>query len=261
MASRRTPLQVTLSVWKALLLREALTRLFSQRASWFWLVAEPMAHIAIMSVLFTVIRQRTVGNMDAELWLVLGLTGFFLFRRAAIQGGAGISSNRSLFVYRQITPVDAVLVRSVIELLVMVLVMIIAFTALLMFGIDITPYDPIGAVVAFLGLWFLGVGFGLILSVAAELVPELGSVIKMMMRPVYLLSGVIIPLSAIPEPYRSYLMYNPVSNGLEAMRAAFSEFYHEVPSTSLSYVYICALFMIVVGLMGHRVFRREIIAK
>src|SRR3546814_2028028 len=38
---------VTLSVWKALLLREALARLFSGRASWFWLIAEPILHMAM----------------------------------------------------------------------------------------------------------------------------------------------------------------------------------------------------------------------
>lgn len=261
MATQRTPLQITLSVWKALLLREALTRLFQRRASWFWLVAEPLAHIAIMSFLFTVIRQRTVGNMDSELWLMLGLVGFFSFRRTAMQGGQGISSNKSLFVYRQITPVDAVLVRAAIEMLVMVVVAIIAFIALGMIGINIVPHDPIGALVGLAGVWFFGLGFGLVLSVAAELVPEFGSIIRMLMRPLYLMSGVILPLSAIPEPYQSYLMYNPIANGLEAIRSAFSELYHEVPSTSLGYLYFSALCLLVLGLLGHRRFRREIIAK
>lgn len=261
MATRRTPLQVTLSVWKALLLREALTRLFKGRASWFWLVAEPLAHIAILSFLFTVIRQRTIANMESELWLVLGLVGFFSFRRTAGQGGAGIASNRSLFVYRQITPVDAILVRSLIEILLMVIVAIIAFIGIGMYGLDIIPHDPLLVLSAWSGVWLFGVGFGLVLSVFNELLPEIGSILKLLMRPLYLMSGVLIPISIIPEPYQSYLMYNPIANGLEGMRSGFSPFYHEVPSTSVSYLHFCSLCLLVTGFLAHRRFRKELISK
>jgi capsular polysaccharide transport system permease protein len=40
MHSARTSLAITLSVWKALFLRESLSCLFSARAAWFWLLAE-----------------------------------------------------------------------------------------------------------------------------------------------------------------------------------------------------------------------------
>lgn len=42
----RNPLTVTFAVWNALLLREALSRLFGRRAAWFWLLFEPIFHVA-----------------------------------------------------------------------------------------------------------------------------------------------------------------------------------------------------------------------
>src|SRR3546814_6107072 len=81
--SYRNSLVVTLSVWKALLLREALARLFSGRASWFWLIAEPILHMAMFGYIYAGIRQRTIRGIDTLIWLVLGLQGFFLFRRTA----------------------------------------------------------------------------------------------------------------------------------------------------------------------------------
>src|SRR3546814_5528455 len=90
----RNSLVVTLSVWKALLRREALARLFSGRASWFWLIAEPILHMAMFGYIYAGIRQRTIGGIDTLIWLVLGLQGFFLFRRTASQMAGDRKSTR-----------------------------------------------------------------------------------------------------------------------------------------------------------------------
>lgn len=81
----RSPLVITLSVWKALLLREALSRLFSGRAVWFWLVAEPVFHVSYMLVIFTVIRVSKVGGIDTAVWLMVGFLAFFMFRNTGTQ--------------------------------------------------------------------------------------------------------------------------------------------------------------------------------
>jgi capsular polysaccharide transport system permease protein len=44
----RSPGQVTWSVWKALFLRESLTRLTAGRAAWLWLLIEPISHVVIL---------------------------------------------------------------------------------------------------------------------------------------------------------------------------------------------------------------------
>src|SRR3546814_8213038 len=95
--SYRTSLVVTLSVWKALLLREALACLFSGRASWFWLIAEPILHMAMFGYIYAGIRQRTIGGIDTLIWLALGLQGFFLLRRTASQMEGEIDYKRVLF--------------------------------------------------------------------------------------------------------------------------------------------------------------------
>src|SRR3546814_21054570 len=112
--SYRNSLVVTLSVWKALLLREALARLFSGRASWFWLIAKPILHMAMFGYIYAGIRQRTIGGIDTLIWLVLGLQGFFLLRRTSSQMTGAIDSNRALFSYRLGKPTDTVLMSGVL---------------------------------------------------------------------------------------------------------------------------------------------------
>lgn len=261
MGSERSSLKNAFAVWRALFLREALTRFFGKRAGWFWLIVEPLAHIALLSFIFAVIRQRTVGNMEIILWIVLGLLGFFIFRRTTMQSSKAIASNRALFAFRQVTPVDTALVRGVLELMTMSILGIVIFIGLAMMHYDITPYDPIEAIVAVFGLWSFGLGVGLVLSALSEIAPELRQVIEVMMMPLYFVSGVIIPLNVIPEPYRGYLMWNPIANGLEGLREAYSPYYHAAPQTSLPYLYFVSLAVMVFGLLAHRQYRTMIVAK
>lgn len=257
----RPSLLITLSVWRALFLREALARLFSGRATWFWLVAEPVFSVAIMLFIFTVILVRTVGGIDTMLWLMVGMLGFFMFRRTGTQAQNAISANRTLFTYRQVLPVDTALVRAALEALLMVAVAGVLLIGAALLGHSVVPANPLAVLEAFLGLWLAGLGFGLVTSVVIELVPELGKVLKLVMAPLMILSGVMIPISAVPQPYQGWLMLNPVAHGLEAARLGFAPYYHAVPELSVAYLYAFALVCIFFGLALYRRFATKLVTQ
>lgn len=257
----RNSLRITLSVWKALLLREALSRLFSGRGAWFWLIAEPVAHMAILGFLYTAVRQRTIGGIDFLIWLVVGLQGFFLFRRTASQMGGAIDSNRALFAYRQVTPIDTVLMRGVLELALMTAVILVIFAGLILLGHNVVPADLMVVIEAFVGLWLLGVGVGLIVSAGSEVAPEIRQIVNMVMMPLYFISGVLIPIASVPEPYREWLLINPIVHGLDSAREGFSPYYHSVPNLSVGYLYDVAIVSIFIGLLLHRRFAERMMTQ
>ena len=261
MEAYRNSLGITLSVWKALLLREALSRLFSSRGAWFWLIAEPVAHMAIMGFLYAGIRQRTIGGIDFIIWLVIGLQGFFLFRRTANQMAGAIDSNRALFSYRQVVPIDTVLMRGVLELILSVAVISVICLGLVMLGHDVVPADMMIVLQAFFGLWLLGVALGLIISAGSEVAPEFRQIINLVMIPLYLISGAIIPIASVPEPYRDWLLINPIVHGLDGAREGFAPYYHSVPNLSMGYLYDVALIGIFVGLLLHRRFAERMVTQ
>lgn len=250
----RTSTAITLSVWKGLFLREALSRIFSGRAAWFWLLAEPVFHVLSLIVIFTVIRVRVVGGIDTGVWLMVGMLAFFMFRRTGLQVMNAIDANQALFAYRQVKPIDTVLVRGVLEGLLMIIITGILLTITALFGYSVIPADPLAVLEAFFGLWLLGMGFGLVASVVSRLVPELAQIIKLAMLPLYMLSGVIFPLSAAPQPFRDWLMFNPIAQGLEVVRLGFAPHYHAVPDLSIGYIYQFALASIFLGLVLQRRF-------
>lgn len=250
----RSALQITLAVWKALFLREALSRLVTSRGQWFWLFAEPIFHVAYLVVIYTVISVRSIGGVDTTVWIMIGLVCFFFFRRTALQVSIGIGANLALFAYRQVKPIDTLLVRAALEGMVLVTLVGVLLLGARMLGHDVLPADPLRVAAAFLGMWLLGLGFGLVASVAGELVPELEKVIGFILTPLYMVSGVMYPVASINQPYRDILLLNPLAHGLESARLGFAPNYHAVPELDLGYLYVWALGYVLLGLALQRRF-------
>ena len=249
----------TYYVWKALFLREILGRLFSGRASWFWVLMEPVFHVSYLMVIFTVVRVRTIGGIHTALWLACGMFTYFMFNRSGRQSAQALSANKALFAYRQVKPVDTVLVRAFTEAFLMVFVIVVLLLGLYLFGVHPLPQDPLAVLEGVFGMWLLGVGFGLVASVASQLVTELERILKFIMMPMYMVSGVILPLSMVPQPYREWLMYNPLAHGPEAVRLGFAPYYHAVPELSIPYMYGFALVVLFFGLALHRRFAQKLV--
>lgn len=257
----RTHLTITLGVWKALLLREAVSRISAGRAAWAWLLVEPVIHIVFMLLMFTFIRMREVGGIETGAWLIAGLMSFTMFKRVGGQSRNALKANSSLFAYRQVKPVDTVLVRAFLEGFLTIVITLIVGAGAAFFNIDVLPDDPLTVFTAFFGLWLVGLGYGLVLSVITELVSELGKIIDIAMTPLYLVSGVIFPLSSLPASFREWLLLNPLAHGVEATRMGISSYYHVMPELDVAYLYEFGLGSIFLGLALHRYFETKLIMR
>lgn len=257
----RSSLNIMLSAWKALFLREALARISGGRARWVWVLLEPLVHQAFITFMLVVIRQRVVAGMDVMTWVAIGVLTFFMFRRPAMQGLEAINANSAMFAYRQVRPVDTIFVRAALEAFLTFLIALLVFAALALLERRIVPDDPLVVMAAVFGMWLFGLGFALALSVPCELVDEVGKLVKFAMMPVYLISCVIFPIQMVPYPFNQWLLYNPLLHGVEAARAGYSENYHAVQGLDLPYLYTCAVCLIFIGLALHVRFVSRLIAK
>lgn len=257
----RSPLSIVFSVWNAIFLREAVDRLFGMRAAWLWLLAEPVFHILFIAFVWGIIRAHTVGGIDVFLWISVGMLSFFLFRRTGIQVMYAADCNRALFAYRQVKPFDAAIVRAGLEAFLMTIIAVVIFSIAFLLGHATLPEDILLAMAGAGGLWLLGVGYGLVASVLMRLVPELEHILMVVMMPMYLISGVVWPISSVPMPYRSMLLINPVAHGLDAVRLGFVRSYHAVPEMSLGYLYACAVASVFLGLLLYRRFGLKLVTQ
>lgn len=244
----RNSLSVTLAVWNALFLREAVARLSATRGAWVLIVLEPVMHACFMLLLYTVLRTRSVAGADVAVWLVLGLTGYFTVQNVFQRAMGAVDANKALFAYRQVRPIDTVIVRAALEALLGLVILLVLLGVLAFFGRSIVPDAPMETILSFSGLMFCALGIGLVLSVLSDLIPEAGNLTVFLFRPLYFLSGAIFPLSAIPVQYREWAFLNPFAHGLELLRSSFFPIYHAAPEANFEYLFGFAAVSIFLGL-------------
>jgi capsular polysaccharide transport system permease protein len=244
----RSDFSVAVSVWKALFLREATGRLAGGRAAWIWLLLEPAAHIIFMMVVFGVIRHQVRHDANIEVFVLVGVWGFLLVRNVAQRGMEAISANQALFSYRQVTPVDTVLVRATVEAFLNTIVGAVLLVALALCDIDVRPHDPLQVMWSAFLLWSFGLGLGLIFSVVGTLLPGVGKLIRIAFTPMYFLSAVMYSAAGLPRGMRSVVLMNPIAHGLEAMRSGWFAGYRGEAHIRMEFLAFWALVTILLGL-------------
>jgi capsular polysaccharide transport system permease protein len=248
----RTPWQITRAVWYAMFMREALARTTADRFAWFWMLAEPIAMVAVMTYIRSFIRSgRHIGGADFVPWLIIGLLGFFLFRENLRRSMGAIQANKGLFAYRQVIPVDSVLIRCFLEGMLKSLVLLVFIAICGLIDIQLMPANPLVALYHWWALWCLGIGAALTLSAVSELVPDVKPLVHIAMLPLLIISGVIFPLNYLPHWLQEYLLWNPIVHGLEGLRLSFFEDYRSLNGVTMTYLWFWALSMMALGLMLH----------
>lgn len=257
----RTPWQVTLSVWRALFMREALARVAAGRAGWLWLVLEPVAHVAFLMLLFALIQRGNVPGANFAIFTAIGLLGFKFFIYAGQRSAAALSANRGLLGYRQVKPVDTVLVRAALEGVINLFITVVLLAGAALVGFDALPHDPIRVLEAFVLLWMLGTGFGLTVSVGTALIPEIEKIMGLISTPLYFASGVFFSPGMLPPTAQQWLLYNPLVHGLEVARSGFFPRYHLVQGVSINYLAAFSIGFLLLGLSLHRRFALKLAAQ
>ena len=195
------------------------------------------------------------------MFITTGVLGFLIAQNTAMRCKDAVNANAALLTYRQVLPIDTVLVRAALEAALVVISGLILLTGLGLLGYSVMPYDVLQVVLAVATLWLVGVGVGLILSVLSELIPELGKLAAMGFRPLYLLSAVLYPAAVVPAAYQDVFLLNPLVHGIELIREGyFSPYqYHTISGVSAAYIMEFALVTICLGLALHVRFVHRIV--
>jgi len=240
-------------------MREALGRTMVDRFAWFWMIAEPVIFVVVMIGIRQVMgRFKTISGAEFVPWLIVGLMVFILFRTIITKSRGAIDSNRALFAYRQLHPIDPVLIRAAMDGLIQTFVFIIFILGGLLLGFGLGASDPLLAVTVWILAWVFSSACALIVSVAVELIHEIKIIVQVSMLPLMLISGVIFPVTALPHDLKQYLVLNPILHLIELMRLSFFDDYHSLTEISLLYVTIITICLHAFGLALHMRFKDKI---
>ncbi|MDP9142588.1 MAG: ABC transporter permease, partial [Pseudomonadota bacterium] len=175
---------------------------------------------------------------------------YFLFSHCVSRMQGAASSQRGLFNYRQIKPIDIILARTLTEAVMMLVVAGVFVLGWIWFGQPMRIQDPLMMFAALLLLYVLGVALGLIFEVYGTVFPDMRRIFGMAMRPMLFISGLFFSMEMVPHVYRPLLFWNPVLHAVDLVRDAVIHGY--TSPGSLLYVCCCALVLLFFGLSAYR---------
>ena len=255
----RSSLQIMRDTIHALLMRELNTRFGAKKLGYFWALAEPIAQASVFAVLFTIIGRSSIAGVPIALFLISGILPYKFFAKMLPQLSQAVEANKALFAYRQVTPIDPIVTRLIIEIATFIVVYSILLVALAWLGMDVWPSDLLSLLAASALLTLLATGLGLILCCAASHWEDTRKLLSMVMTPMFFISGILFCATMIPQQYWYLFDWNPVFHAIELSRDAIFRGY-TTPVGSWSYLSLCALLSISAGLMLYQVNRQRFIA-
>lgn len=254
----RSGLKVMGAAFHALLMRELQTRFGGYRLGYLWAPLEVLFQVLIFLVIFGVFVERTLPGMDYSLFLVTGMVPFRMFQTIATRALGAVEGNKGLLMYRSIRHIDVIIARSVLEFIIYFITSILLLVGLAFFDIYSNLENLHIVLFCWITLFLFSFGIALIMMVVGFYGGEISKIIAILFTIVYLISGIIYPIHVIPEPYFSYLLYNPFIHNIELIRHAFAPNY---PAYHIDITYFLKWTVAVnfLGLLMYKVVERDLI--
>ncbi|MGM9488978.1 ABC transporter permease [Ideonella sp. YS5] len=252
----RSPYQVQKDVLYALMLREFSARFARSRVGFFWALIEPIAHVAFPVIMFGFIIDRHVTGYDYPVFLLYGLLPYFLFRSICIQTMEGVNTSRGLLSYRPVHLIDVIFTKALFTLaLESVLFLIIALALTIFYGYDLVPARPIEWMTLMGGVVAFSLGLGMVFAAISSFIPDTRAVIRVLFMPLYLASGVVLPVARFPSQVVDVLAWNPLLHWVEASRDLGLPDYVSMDQLSYRVVFFTGAVALFVGLALYRLRR------
>jgi capsular polysaccharide transport system permease protein len=227
----------------ALFLRELHTRFGRANLGYLWMVGEPMMFCVGVTIMWSAIRPASEHGVPVTAFVITGYVPLTMWRHCVGRSVKAFESNGSLLFHRQVTPLDIIAARLILEIYGACITFVLLSAAAMLLGYMEPPAN--------LGLVYLGlmyeilfcIGTALIfasLSEQTEAIEKTISVISYLSLP---FSGAFTMVDWVPIKFQSILLYSPQVHGFEMIRkgwfgSAVTAHYDIFYTTWLSFVLV-----------------------
>ena len=250
------------TLWRAvgaLMLREMTTTHGRVPGGYLWAVAEPLAGIALLSVIFAIGFHAPALGTSFPLFYATGLLPFLAFSDITGKLAQALNFSRPLFAYPAVSMFDAILARFLLAALTQ-----LAVASLLLGGIlflsETRATPDLGTLAQAAGLLAaLSLGVGAMNCLLIGVMPLWQRVWSIVMRPMFLISGVFFTYQSIPLPWRDLLWWNPLIHVTGLVRRGLYPGY-DASYASPTYVLALGLTVALLAGLGLRRWHRDILS-
>ena len=251
-------LKIQVRVIHALIIRETRTRFGDSRLGYGWAVIEPILHITLLWVMFSLLMHGTppIGT-HFFLFYYTGLIPFHVFVHTSTNMMYGVTGNGPLLQLPPVKPFDVILARGLLEFATDLVVAVLLLAGFAAVGIPALPDDLWSAATALIVTALLGCGVGYINAVLQTLFRSWDKLWNNATRLCYFFSGIFYVPGMMPDWARDILAWNPLLHAIDWFRAAFFASY-QPHWLDRRYLVIAAIVALLVGLAGERGAQRRL---
>lgn len=230
----------------ALVLREMISTYGRHPGGYIWAILEPVAALALLSAVFSIaFRAPSLGD-NFPLFYATGYLPFMLYSDVSSKIAQSVKFSKPLLFYPPVKYIHAIMGRLILNTITHILI----FAIIMSFICYIFDYKAalnfIPMINAMLMASSLALGVGTLNCYASTRFLVWDKVWAILNRPAFIVSGIFFLYQSVPDPYRSYLWYNPLIHVVGEMRSGF---YPTYDNFYVSYLFVY-LFSLVTFLLG-----------
>jgi capsular polysaccharide transport system permease protein len=245
-----------LRVIATLVLRETRASFGTSSIGYLWAIITPAVSVGLLFFIFTMIDRQPPYGQSLALFFATGILTIEFFNKLSHTLMAAFDANRALLTYPLIKGTDALFARLVLVSATYLVIMVLFYGGLCVFGLASVPAHPEKLLCAFCAIAALGFGFGTLNAVISSLWASWAQIEKILTRPLVFISGVFYVPSQLPPEATEILWWNPVVHLVEWVREGFYPHYDSALLTP-EYPLFLAMCLILLGLGGERLFRKK----
>lgn len=240
----------------ALILREMSSTYGNSPGGYMWAILEPVAGVTLLSLVFAAAFDGPPLGISFPVFYATGMMPFLLFTGVQSKVALALMYSKQLLAYPTVTFVDAILARFILNMITELLVAYIVLAGSLLLFENRVHADLPTIALAFGLTGFLALGIGTLNCFLFSRFPPMQQAWSIIMRPMFIISGVFILFETLPEPYASWLWWNPLVHLIGLMRRGFYNTY-DASYVSVTYLCIVSLGCMALGLVFLRRYYRD----
>lgn len=190
-----------------------------------WFFIQPLFQTAVLAIVFGGMAQLSTDGVPPILFYLAGVTAWNYFANCLRTTSATFTANAALFgkVYfpRAVTPLSIV-VSNLIQFGIGLILFLLIYGYYALTSYALQPNATLlllPLLVVLMG--FMGLGLGMLTSALTTKYRDLQYLVEFGVQLLMYATPVILPLSAVPDKYKPFMLANPMSGILETFKYGF----------------------------------------
>ena len=231
----------------ALLVREAKKRFGNGLSGMTMAFFEPLVQVAFFSALYYLTGRQGPHGISPFAFMITGVLPYHLFSKTLTKAMSGIDANKTLLSYPILKPIDTILSRVILEVLIYLLVFVVLIMICVHEDLIDAIHRPFYFVMGITSAILMATGGAIFFAALLSFIEKAKMIVPILMRVGFMTSGVFFSMSMLPQVARDIVIWNPMMNVTEMIRYSLFVDYSDA-YFSLSFVMMVNFILITLGL-------------